>query len=179
MNQVSQIIMEDVRLVRNYFLAINLCWLLLIPFLTFTCLEVVSRSICSIAFPGIEVRLTSLLFLLPLSWRWEWFIFSLSLQEHHHSLQKITESVLGMLSASSQGTCGMHPMKLYLSNLYKYFLTWSSSSKLSLPWTFLGFSEVLGFLKAGLTSKEWSREGTEYLSLSHILYHQVTCLIQQ
>jgi len=41
----------------SHFFFINVCWLIQITFLTFRCVEMVSRIICSITFPGIEVRL--------------------------------------------------------------------------------------------------------------------------
>lgn len=41
---------------------INPCWLLLTIFLSCPCLEMTARRICSITYPGIEVRLTGLLF---------------------------------------------------------------------------------------------------------------------
>lgn len=82
--------------------------LLQIPILSFVCLEMLSRMILSISFPGTEVRLTGLWFRRPS------FFLSLKIRvifsvfqppgtsASRHDLSKIIKSGLAMTSASSQ-----------------------------------------------------------------------------
>lgn len=49
-----------IKLVKHDIPLVNPWWRLLLIFMSFTCLEMVFRISCSITFPGIEVKLTSL-----------------------------------------------------------------------------------------------------------------------
>lgn len=108
---------------------VNSCWPLM-TFLSFLCLEMVSRMNYSITLPGLTWCCCSLGPSCP-QWRQEWH-WLCSGSSRHHSHSKIAKSSLMMTSTRSLCTYGYipsRPMDLYLSSFLKCSLTRLSSTK--------------------------------------------------
>lgn len=103
---------------------VNLCLLLLIT-LSFMLVEMASRMGCSIAFQGIEVRLTVVIsWILILALFEDWGdIYFVSVLRHHSDLHKLSDMIVSSLtvvSARSLSTCGcilLGPSDLLMSSL--------------------------------------------------------------
>jgi len=95
------------RLVRQNLLLVKPRWLSRITFLSSMCLRIASRRICSMTFPGTEVRLAGQSFLLFLKMGTMFpFSHSPGTSPDSHDLSNIMESGLGTASASSLRTPG-------------------------------------------------------------------------
>lgn len=66
---------------------------------------------------------------------------------------------------------------LFMFTFLKYFLTWHLPPRVHLPCFFAFRSSLwdLGFLKGGLTGKDWGKEDIQYLSFCHVLCNKVLC----
>lgn len=87
-----------------------------------------------------------------------------------------------MTSDNSHSTCGcksLGPMDLYMSGFFKCPLIQSPPLRGSLlaPGFHSGF-RGLGLQKAGLTVKNWVKEGIHYLLFLYFICHQCAYLIQ-
>ena len=137
-HQASQFTVEGYQVGQAWLsLCNNLCWLLLIT-LSVRCPAMVSRKICSITFPGTELRLTSLSLprssFLPFLKTGVMFAFfqSSKISLDHHDLSKTMKNDLPVTPTSSLSTLGCipsGPMDLCTSSLFKCSLTWSSSTE--------------------------------------------------
>lgn len=110
--------------VKHDFPFIDPCWLFLATSLSLMCFQMVSSSIYSIIFPGIEVRLAGLLFpgpfFLPSLKTGGAFTFfqCLSTSPDHNKILKTIKNGTRLTSASSHSTCRCTPagsMYLYVS----------------------------------------------------------------
>lgn len=110
--------------VKHDFPFIDPCWLFLATSLSLMCFKMVSSSIYSIIFPGIEVRLAGLLFpgpfFLPSLKTGGAFTFfqCLSTSPDHNKILKTIKNGIRLTSASSHSTCRCTPagsMYLYVS----------------------------------------------------------------
>ena len=91
---------------------------------------------------------------------------------------------LTMTSPSSLSTHGCIPsehMDLCKSNLLKYSLTWSSSTKgaPSLLQTFAMVSGAWDSWRSAFATNDKGKAGIQYFSLFHVLHNQVPYLIEQ
>lgn len=93
------------RLSRRDFSFITLCWLIPVIFMSFIGLEVVSKRVCTITFPGIKVMLSSLK-------RGVIFAFLQNSRTSlgRHELLKALKSGLVMILAGSLSSCGCIPL---------------------------------------------------------------------
>lgn len=115
-SQASRLFIQKIiRLFKCDSTFINLSWSLLITFLSFTCLEMVSMVICSIPFLGTEVGLTSLQFprsyFLPFLEVWMTFPFfqSSGTSPSGYDHWKVMEIGFAIQSTSSLSTKGCNP----------------------------------------------------------------------
>lgn len=79
-----------------------------------------------------------------------------------------------------------HPWMRYIRShglkyvqFFKYLLTYCATGKSSLFQTSPLLSEAWNSWRIILTSKDWSREDTEYLGLFHVHFQQFPCPVQQ
>lgn len=79
-----------------------------------------------------------------------------------------------------------HPWMHYIRSqglpyvqFFKYLLTYCAMDRSSLFQTSPLLSEAWNSWRIILTSKDWSREGTEYLGLFHVHFQQFPCPVQQ
>lgn len=154
---------------------LNSCWLLLMTFVSFTSLAMISRPCCVVM---IKMRLTTCASshpsLLPLLKTGATFAFfqSLGTSSKWHNWSKVIKSDFVMTSANSLST-NMHPPSLQLdvSSLPgQYYLTWSPSTRSSVVFA-LDFPLILWdsrILKTGLAGKQQG----EIFNLSYPVCHQ-------
>lgn len=134
--------LKFIRLIKQVFIFMSTCQLLLITFLPFMCLEMVSRISCSTAFPGTywgvaeRTVISWVLFLALLEAR-NMFYFSV--------VPRHTSEAMASLGLWSVALQSHHPLPLALvaashrdpqtckTAQLEHFLTWSSSAKTTSP----------------------------------------------
>ena len=151
-------------LAEHELLLMNPCWLLLITFLSSTCLVMTSRTNCSTTFLGTEGRLTGLFGSYLLSFL-KTGVTLVILQPSNivsilNDLSKMIECGLAITYASFLSSCGCilsGPMCLCALILLRWCVNRSfSNAEVCLSPDSLSCLQSLGFLRNSLNSEDWS-----------------------